>query len=40
MQALIVHMEKQSDATLDRDRWRDLLVIDDFKAVKHELIFS
>jgi hypothetical protein len=32
-------MEKWSDATLNRDWWRDLLMIDDFEAIKHELIF-
>jgi hypothetical protein len=39
MQALIGHIEKLSDATLDRDRWRDLLMIDHFEAIKHGLIF-
>jgi hypothetical protein len=24
---------------LNRDRWRDLLMITDFEAIKHELIF-
>jgi hypothetical protein len=33
------HIEKLSDATLDRDRWRDLLMIDHFEAIKHGLIF-
>jgi hypothetical protein len=32
-------MEKWSDATLNRDQWRDLLMIDPFEAIKHELIF-
>jgi hypothetical protein len=39
MQAPIVHMKKWSDATLNWDRWRDLLMIDHFEAIKHELIF-
>jgi hypothetical protein len=39
MQALIVQMEKWSDAILNRDWWRDLLKIDHFEAIKHELIF-
>jgi hypothetical protein len=39
MQAPILRMENCSDATLNRDRWRDLLKIDHFEAIKHELIF-
>jgi hypothetical protein len=36
MQALIVHMEKWSDATLNRDRRRDLFIISHCDAFKHE----
>jgi hypothetical protein len=39
MQAPILHMEKWSDATFNWDRWRVLLMIDHFEAIKHELIF-
>jgi hypothetical protein len=38
MQAPILQKEKWTNATLNRDRWRDLLMIDHFEAIKHELI--
>jgi hypothetical protein len=34
-----LNMFKQSNTILNRDRWRDLLMIDHFEAIKHELIF-
>jgi hypothetical protein len=39
MQALIVYMEQCPNATLNRDRWRDLLMIDDFEAIQHKFLF-
>jgi hypothetical protein len=36
MQAFIPNMFKQSDATLNRDRLKDLFIISHFMAFKHE----
>jgi hypothetical protein len=36
MQALILNMVKQSDATLSRDRSRDLVIISHCDTLKHE----
>jgi hypothetical protein len=37
MQALILNMYNSSDATLNRDRSRDLFIISHFEASKHEV---
>jgi hypothetical protein len=39
MQSSILQMGKWSNATLNRDLWRDLLMIDHFEAIKHGLVF-
>jgi hypothetical protein len=38
MQAPILQMEKWSDAILNQDRLRDLLMIAALEAIKHEVI--
>jgi hypothetical protein len=40
MQAPILQMGKWSDATLNRNRWRSLLMFDHFDAIKHEFNHS
>jgi hypothetical protein len=37
MQAFILNALKQSDATLNRDRSRDLLIISHCEAYKHDV---
>jgi hypothetical protein len=37
MKQFILNMHKQSNATLNRDRLRDLLMIDQLEAIKHEV---